>query len=68
MSPPPLLALGVLAARHRLGAGDRRDELAALRVTGVRPRVLRRACAGNGSRSLGLPLVVGLAVGSGLRP
>jgi hypothetical protein len=60
-----LLALGVLMLSTRLGAGDRRAELAALRVTGVRPNVLRRALRRERLALIGLPMVVGLLVGVG---
>ncbi|MEV4414934.1 FtsX-like permease family protein [Catellatospora sp. NPDC049609] len=60
-----LLALGVLALSTRLGAGERRAELAALRVTGVRPGVLRRGLRRERLALLGLPILVGLLVGVG---
>ena len=59
------LALGVLLLGWRLGAGERRAELAALRATGLRARVLRRALRRERLASLVLPLVVGLAAGLG---
>lgn len=60
-----LLALGVLMLSTRLGAGDRRAELAALRVTGVRPNVLRRGLRRERFALIGLPMIVGLLVGVG---
>ncbi|MDI1459638.1 hypothetical protein QEZ54_01530 [Catellatospora sp. KI3] len=58
-----LLALGVLALSTRLGNRERRTELAALRVTGVRPATLRKGLRRERLAMLGLPLVVGAAVG-----
>ncbi|WP_166383983.1 FtsX-like permease family protein [Catellatospora methionotrophica] len=60
-----LLALGVLMLSTRLGAGDRRAELAALRITGVRPNVLRRSLRRERFSLIGLPMIVGLLVGLG---
>ncbi len=59
------LALGVLLLGWRLGAAERRAELAALRATGVRVRVLRRALRRERLASLVLPLVAGLVAGLG---
>lgn len=59
------LALGVLALSRRLGAADRRAELAALRATGVRSRTLRRALRRERMISIVLPLLIGLAAGVG---
>ncbi|GIH04624.1 hypothetical protein Rhe02_26910 [Rhizocola hellebori] len=59
------LALGVLLLGWRLGAAERRDEMAALRATGVRARVLRRALRRERLASLVLPLVIGLGTGLG---
>uniref|UniRef100_UPI001B8D4205 FtsX-like permease family protein n=1 Tax=Allorhizocola rhizosphaerae TaxID=1872709 RepID=UPI001B8D4205 len=59
------LGLGVLALSRRLGAADRRAELAALRATGVRTRVLRRALRRERLIGLALPLVIGVVAGVG---
>jgi len=59
------LALGVLALSRRLGAADRRAELASLRATGVRTRTLRRALRRERMVSIVLPLLIGLAAGVG---
>lgn len=60
-----LLALGLVLLVARLGARERRHELAALRVTGVPARVLRRGVRREHLALLGLPVVVGFAVGIG---
>jgi hypothetical protein len=57
------LALGVVALSARVGAADRRAELAALRVAGVSARVLRRARRREYASLLGWPLLVGVGVG-----
>jgi hypothetical protein len=57
------LALGVVALSTRVGASDRRHELAALRVCGVRGSVLRRALLREHAALLGTPLLVGVVVG-----
>jgi hypothetical protein len=59
------LALGVLALSRRLGAADRRAELASLRATGVRSRTLRRALRRERLVSIVLPLLIGLVAGIG---
>jgi len=59
------LALGVLALSRRLGAADRRAELASLRATGVRSRTLRRALRRERMVSIVLPLLIGLVAGVG---
>ncbi len=59
------LGLGVLALSRRLGAADRRAELNALRATGVRSRVLRRALRRERSVGLALPLIIGVGAGVG---
>jgi hypothetical protein len=60
-----LLALGLVLLVARLGARERRHELAALRVTGVPARILRRGVRREHLALLGLPVVVGFAVGLG---
>lgn len=60
-----LLALGLVLLVARLGARERRHELAALRVTGVSARTLRRGVRREHLALLGLPVVVGFAVGLG---
>ncbi len=59
-----LLGVGVLWLSRRLGAAERRAELAALRATGVRPKTLRKAVRRERLTSLVLPLVLGLAAGT----
>lgn len=59
------LGLGVLLLSRRLNVGERRDEFAALRATGVRPRVLKRALRRERLSSLVLPMVLGLVTGIG---
>jgi hypothetical protein len=59
------LGLGVLLLSRRLNVGERRDEFAALRATGVRPRVLKRALRRERLSSLVLPMLLGLATGIG---
>jgi hypothetical protein len=58
-----LLALGLVLLVARLGARERRHELAALRVTGVGARTLRRGVRREHLALLGLPVIVGFAVG-----
>jgi hypothetical protein len=58
-----LLALGLVLLVARLGARERRHELAALRVTGVSARTLRRGVRREHLALLGLPVIVGFAVG-----
>jgi hypothetical protein len=58
-----LLAVGVVLLTAYVGVQGRLYELAALRVTGVRARVLRRAVFREYRALLGLPLVVGLGAG-----
>jgi putative ABC transport system permease protein len=60
-----LLALGLVLLVARLGARERRHELAALRVTGVSARTLRRGVRREHLALLGLPVLVGFAVGLG---
>jgi putative ABC transport system permease protein len=57
------LAIGVVLLTANVGAQTRRYELAALRVAGVRPRVLRRGLLREYLHLLGLPLLVGVGVG-----
>jgi hypothetical protein len=58
-----LLAVGVVLLTAYVGVRGRLYELAALRVTGVRARVLRRAVFREYRALLGLPFLVGLAAG-----
>lgn len=58
-----LAVLAVLLTAY-LGAGARRYELAALRLAGVNPRMLRRALLREYGHLLGLPLFAGLAAGA----
>ncbi len=58
-----LLAVGVVLLTAYVGVQGRLYELAALRVAGVRPSVLRRAVFREYRALLGLPFVVGLAAG-----
>jgi hypothetical protein len=58
-----LLAVGVVLLTAYVGVHGRLYELAALRVTGVRARVLRRAVFREYRLLLGPPLVVGLVAG-----
>ncbi|HEY3010883.1 MAG TPA: FtsX-like permease family protein [Micromonosporaceae bacterium] len=58
-----LLAIGVVLLSAYVGADGRRYELAALRVAGVRRRLLRRGVLREQLALLGMPLVVGFAVG-----
>jgi hypothetical protein len=58
-----LLAIGVVVLTAYIGADGRRYELAALRVAGVRRRLLRRGMLREQLALLGMPLVVGFAVG-----
>ena len=58
-----VLAVGAVLLTAYIGAQGRRYELAALRVAGVRPRVLRRGLRREYLHLLGLPLVIGLAAG-----
>jgi hypothetical protein len=57
------LAVGAVLLTAYVGAGTRRYEFAALRVAGVRPRVLRRSVRREYLTILGVPLVLGLAAG-----
>jgi hypothetical protein len=57
------LALGVVALSGRVGVESRRYELAALRVTGVRARLLRRALLREQAALVGWPLVIGAVTG-----
>ena len=57
------LAVGTVLLTAYIGAKDRRYELAALRVAGVRPRVLRRGLLREYLHLIGLPFVVGLFAG-----
>lgn len=59
------LGFGVLLLGLRLGATDRRAEMAALRATGVRPRLLRRALRKERLASLVMPMLIGLGTGLG---
>jgi hypothetical protein len=59
------LALGVVLLVARLGANVRRHEFAALRVTGVPARTLRRGVRREYLALLGLPVATGFAVGVG---
>jgi putative ABC transport system permease protein len=58
-----LLAVGAVLLTAYIGAGARRYELAALRVAGVRPAVLRFALLREYLLLVGVPLVVGLVAG-----
>jgi ABC-type antimicrobial peptide transport system permease subunit len=58
-----LLAVGAVLLTTYIGGSTRRYELAALRVAGVRPGVLRRGLLREYAHLLGLPFLVGLAVG-----
>jgi putative ABC transport system permease protein len=58
-----LLAIGVVLLTAYVGADGRRYELAALRVAGVRRRLLRRGMLREQLALLGMPLLVGFAVG-----
>jgi hypothetical protein len=57
------LAVGAVLLTAYVGASTRRYEFAALRVAGVRPRVLRRSVRREYLTILGVPLVLGLAAG-----
>jgi putative ABC transport system permease protein len=57
------LAVGTVLLTAYIGAKDRRYELAALRVAGVRPRVLRQGLLREYLHLIGLPFVVGLVAG-----
>ena len=57
------LALGLVLLVARLNAGARRHELAALRVTGVPARILRRGVRREHLALMGLPVLTGFAVG-----
>jgi len=57
------LAVGVVLLTAYVGADGRLHELAALRVTGVRRRLLRRGVMREYAALLGMPLVVGFVVG-----
>jgi len=58
------LAVGVVLLTAYVGAESRLYELAALRVTGVRRRVLRRGILREYAALLAMPLVVGFGVGA----
>jgi hypothetical protein len=57
------LALGLVLLVARLNAGARRHELAALRVTGVSARTLRRGVRREHLALMGLPVLTGFVVG-----
>ena len=57
------LAVGAVLLTAYVGAAARRYELAALRVAGVRPRVLRRGLRREYAHLLGVPFAAGLLVG-----
>lgn len=57
------LAIGAVLLTAYVGAETRRYEFAALRVTGVRARALRRGLLREYGHLLGAPLVVGVAAG-----
>jgi len=57
------LAIGAVLLTAYVGASTRRYEFAALRVAGVRPRVLRRSVRREYLTILGVPLLLGLAAG-----
>lgn len=59
------LGLGMMALSRRMGARDRQAEIGALRATGVRSSILRRALRRERLATLTLPMVVGLAAGLG---
>ena len=58
-----LLAVGVVLLTAYVGVQGRLYELAALRVAGVRARILRRAVLGEYRLLLGAPLLVGFVAG-----
>jgi hypothetical protein len=58
-----LLAVGAVLLTAYVGAQTRRYELAALRVAGVRPRVLRLGLLREYAHLIGLPFLVGLLAG-----
>lgn len=58
-----LLALGIVVLAARIGADQRRYELASLRVTGVPERVLRRGIRREYLTLLGWPSITGLLAG-----
>lgn len=58
-----VLAVFAVLLTAYIGTGTRRYELAALRVAGVRPGVLRRGLLREYAHLLGVPFVVGLAAG-----
>lgn len=58
-----VLAVGAVLLTAYVGAQTRRYELAALRVAGVRPGVLRRGLLREYVHLIGLPFVVGLLAG-----
>ncbi len=58
-----LLAVGAVLLTAYIGAGARRYELAALRVTGVRARTLRWALLREYLLLIGLPFLAGLVAG-----
>jgi len=57
------LAVGAVLLTAYIGAQTRRYELAALRVAGVRPWVLRRGLLREYLHLIGVPFVVGLLAG-----
>lgn len=57
------LAVGAVLLTAYVGAQTRRYELAALRVAGIRPAVLRRSLLREYLHLIGLPFVVGLVAG-----
>jgi predicted lysophospholipase L1 biosynthesis ABC-type transport system permease subunit len=60
-----LLAIGVVLLGAYVGSAGRLYETAALKVTGVRPRLLRGAVIREYRSTLGVSLLVGLAAGIG---
>ncbi|MFS8479893.1 MAG: FtsX-like permease family protein, partial [Micromonosporaceae bacterium] len=58
------LAVGVVLFTAYVGVDARRDELTALRVAGVRRRLLRRALVREYAALLAMPLAVGFAAGA----
>ncbi|WP_169734209.1 FtsX-like permease family protein [Hamadaea tsunoensis] len=59
------LALALVLLVARLGAAARRHEFAALRVTGVKAKVLRRGVRREHMALIGLPILAGFVVGVG---
>jgi putative ABC transport system permease protein len=60
-----LLAIGVVLLGAYVGAANRLYETAALKITGVRPKLLRGAILREYRSTLGVSLLVGLAAGIG---